>query len=171
MSGVIIDFVFPSCHLVYFLPILVFDQIWVVIRWPHIWFTPHLLCLSAACQHLSSLASGCQYLGCPRLKSQIEQSSSHMRGIPRETQCSLIALMHNSTAFTQISVFSSVVVSSTIWSISWISWHAIVHDDGRAWPRYLQCSLMAHKWRHLADQDYDILANCRWEASICLYFW
>ena len=133
------------------------DQIWVVIRWPRI------------CQHLSSLANGRQYLGCPGLKSQIEQSSSHMREIPLAAQCCLIALTHNSTVFAQITVYSSDDVSGTILSITWISRCAIVHDDGRATPRYLQCSLMEHKWRHLANQD--ILVIRRWEASCHpLYF-
>ena len=87
-----------------------------------------------------------------------------MREIPLAAQCCLIALTHNSTVFTQITVFSSVDVSSTIASIPWISWCAIVYDHGHIW-RYLQCSLIAHKWRHLANQDYDILAIRRWEAS------
>ena len=44
-----------------------------VIIWPPIWF------VYPSCQHLTSLASGHQYLGCLRRKSQIEQSPSHMR--------------------------------------------------------------------------------------------
>ena len=147
LSGVVICFV----TLVFFsLTILMFDQIWVVIRWPRIWFAiccvylrpaniwaalpvavstwvalgSNLICFAnfvffsdhidqiwvvirwpRICQHLSSLANGRQYLGCPGLKYQIEQSSSHMREIPLAAQWSLIAVTHSSTVFTQITVY------------------------------------------------------------------
>ena len=101
--------------------VLASDQMLGVITKPQISdLTTHLFCLSASCQHLRSLASGCQYLGCPRLNSQIEQSSSHMREIPTYLP-TLLLIAHTITAHIAVCTMSNWCESIIIWSLPGIS--------------------------------------------------
>ena len=116
-----------------------------VIIWPPIWF------VYPSCQHLTSLASGHQYLGCLWRKSQIEQSPSHMRPDTWQLRTYIpdSLTVRNSVLHRSLCGVRSVRLMCPLW-----------YDLSLGYP--VQLSKVLVIWRHLALEG---VAVKTWKAQ------